>query len=207
MNSGPKKISLIPRLAELGAGVLFLALWLGLILVFLRSWSGLRPAMAVGDFASTLAGSLFLALALYLIQGLFYWPRKQSEPVIFIKEITFRSPVVFLPWVSSKYIEVGPAFEVLATEEEADIICRKASLRLDNFTLAPRLSLLLERRNLVDIVLRAMLAKSPRLISKVIWAIYWMLEPARLFIGVGGYLFFLFLASLGRPRTPGQKHA
>ena len=205
MKNLPEKQYLIHRLAELGFGALFLALWVGLILIFWRSWGRLGPAIEVGDVASTLAGGVFLALALYLVQGLFYWPRKQFEPVIFIREINFRSPVVFLPWVRSKYIEVGPALEVLATEEEADLIFRQALARLDNFTLAPRLALLLERRNAVDIILKTLVVKSPRVISRLILVIFWLLEPARLFLGVSGYLFFCFWRAWGDYESWGMR--
>ena len=178
--------------------VTFAAAWSasvrGLVLTIFRLW----PAWTAGDPASMAVICLFGPLALYLAQGLFYLPRREMEPPGFIWARMSLSPLVFLPLPTGVRVETGPALAAVASSEEREILLAEVRARM-SYPLTLRLSLLLESRSPVDVLLDRLITRSFHPLSQLAWLAALALGPARLFMRLWGYFFFLLERARGGP--------
>lgn len=169
---------------------IFLIFWAVLVRLAARTAHDILPAVLAGDPAALAVGLILTPWLFYLAQGLFYLPRRPSGPPLFIGERLFSAPLVFLPFPSRAKMETGPALEVLTTPEERAALLSEAEERLRSFNGAARLSLLLEARSPLDLILTRLSGRSP----VVAWPaalIYLIMGPARQLMRLWGFIFFL----------------
>ncbi len=187
------------RLMKAGLAALFLASWSGLTVLLVLTLNHLRPAWALGDPASLTAGLLLAPMALYLVQGVWYVPRRPAGRATFIRPRLFRSPLAGLLWPSARDLETGPSLAVVSPPEEREILLTEAAARLAGFTLIPRLSRLLDSRSPLDLLLYDRAAKAPAVLAWPARLIYLIMGPARQFLRLWGYVFFRAWAAWDDP--------
>jgi hypothetical protein len=177
---------LAARLGLAGLPWIFLALWAGLLHLLVRTLSQLTPAALALDPAVLLLWLTLGPMTLHLAQALFYHPRKPSCPPVFLG--LAESPLVFLPLAGPGRLETGPAFFVAAGPGDRDRLLAEAQARLKQ-SRAGRLSLLLESRSPLDLVLRA-LDRQPWPLAGPARLLLLLTSPMRQLIRLCGFLFF-----------------
>ena len=193
-----KQDKLKPVLLKALLSLVFAASWVFLIRGLAEAALRLKPAAEAGHPAAIAVIALFVPLAAYLFQGLFYLPRREMEPGGFIRARLSFSPLVFLPLPFSPRVEPGPALEVVAGPEEREALLTEVRAHL-SAPLTLRLSLLLESRSPVDVLLDRLTAWSVPLISPLARLAALILGPGRLFLRLWGYFFFLILRAGDEP--------
>ena len=167
--------------------IFFGAGWLALILALAGTIKNLLPAMTAGDYASLILGVFFIPMLVYLVQALFYLPRRSNGPAVFIRAQLTSLPLAFLPLPARKKLETGPTLNVVATIADRDRLMDKAAARLACFGLSGRLALLLETRSPLDIILKYLINNTPRPLSTLARLIYLLTGPARQFMLLWGF--------------------
>jgi hypothetical protein len=177
---------LAARLGLAGLPWLFLALWAGLLHLLVRTLSQLTPAALALDPVVLLLWLTLGPMTIHLAQALFYHPRKPSCPPVFLG--LAESPLVFLPLAGPGRLEPGPAFFAAAGPGDQDRLLAEAQARLKQ-SRAGRLSLLLESRSPLDLVLRA-LGRQPWPLAGPARLLLLLTSPTRQLIRLCGFLFF-----------------
>lgn len=173
--------------ASLILTVIFGAGWLALIWGLAATLKNIFPAMSVGNYPALALGMLLFPMLAYLVQALFYRPRRPHGPVVFIHERLSALPLFFLPLPTCKSLKTGPMLEVVTTIGDREFLLAEARARLVTFGLASRLALLLEARSPLDLWLKHLINNTPRTAAIIVKLLYLLMGPTRQYMLLWGW--------------------
>ncbi|UQZ88186.1 hypothetical protein C4J81_02750 [Deltaproteobacteria bacterium Smac51] len=181
----PMGVGALPRAALVLA---FIASWLALIALMLRTIEKIWPAMTVADPASLAAGALLIPMTIFLIQGIIHVPRGQHRPIFLRARVLTRFSILLLP--ALKRMEPGPALDLITSSADRDTIVAEAEARLkSSLGIIPRLALLLDNRSPLEIILNYLMTSRILPLTVLGWIFFLIVGPARQFMRVWGYVF------------------
>ncbi len=194
------------RLMAGALGAAFIASWAALAGGLFLTCERLRPACSSGDPAAWAVVAVLLPLAVFLVQGLWYVPRRPVGSPVFLRETGPAGPLVFLPLPFRSGAEAGPAFEAVTEPAEREALLAEARRRA-GWPLSARLALLLEARSPLDLLFSGPAAGSQTWLARPARLIDQFFGPARQFLRLWGYYFFLAWRSGDDPGPVGEMTA